>query len=77
MKPQNIRQLTRKEVEQKLHEGMQSLFNLRLRRGTQELTNPINLRLTRREIARLKTILREDELGIKRLASGMTETKHS
>lgn len=51
-----------------LLDGMnKELFNLRFRRGAQELPNPLRLRILRRDIARIKTVLREDELGIRKL----------
>ena len=70
IKPSQIRELTREEVAQRLETLRQELFNLRFRKGTKQgLTNPLRLRTLRREIARVQTILREDEQGERRLAS--------
>ena len=70
IKPSQIRELTREEVVQRLEMLRQELFNLRFRKGTKQgLTNPLRLRTLRREIARVQTILREDERGERRLAS--------
>ena len=45
----------------------EELFNLRFRVSTQKLDNPLRLRYVRRDLARVMTILREDELGRVRL----------
>jgi large subunit ribosomal protein L29 len=68
-KNKELREMSRAEVEAKLKQESEALFNLRLRRHTQQNTNPLKLRSTRRQVARLKTILREDALGLRPLAS--------
>lgn len=76
MKVFELREKTRDELTDMLNGLSRELFNLRLRRGAQELPNPLRLRSLRREIARIQTILREDELGIKKLLQpGKTTTK--
>jgi large subunit ribosomal protein L29 len=67
MKVFELREKTREELRDMLDGLHKDLFNLRLRRGAQELPNPLRLRSLRREIARIETILREDALGIKKL----------
>ncbi|MGD8979362.1 MAG: 50S ribosomal protein L29 [candidate division WOR-3 bacterium] len=67
MKVFELREKTHEELRDMLDGLHKDLFNLRLRRGAQELPNPLRLRSLRREIARIETILREDELGIKKL----------
>ena len=67
MKVFELREKTREELIDMLNGLHRELFNLRLRRGAQELPNPLRLRTLRRNIARIKTILREDEKGIKKL----------
>lgn len=62
--------MTRAEVEHRLKEEGEALFNLRLRRHTQQIPDPLKLRGTRRQVARIKTVLREDSLGIRKLAAG-------
>ncbi len=69
MKPEYIRDLAREEIEQKLHETEEELFNLRLKMRVRKLDNPLRLRVLRRDIARLRTILREHELGIRALSA--------
>ncbi|UCF70997.1 MAG: 50S ribosomal protein L29 [candidate division WOR-3 bacterium] len=67
MKVFELREKTREELKDMLNGLHRELFNLHLRRGAQELPNPLRLRTLRREIARIKTILREDEMGLKTL----------
>jgi large subunit ribosomal protein L29 len=67
MKVFELREKTREELQDMLNGLHRDLFNLRLRRGAQELPNPLRLRTLRREIARIQTILREDELGVRKL----------
>jgi large subunit ribosomal protein L29 len=67
MKVFELREKSRQELNDLL-EGMQKeIFNLRIRRAAQELPNPLRLRILRRDIARIKTILREDDLGLRKL----------
>jgi len=70
MKKEQMRELTREELLQRKSELEEELFNLRLRKASKELDNPLRLRILRRDIARINTILREDELKIRPLASG-------
>jgi large subunit ribosomal protein L29 len=67
MKPEKYRELTRGELERIERDLREELFNLRFRVSTQKLDNPLRLREVKREIARLKTVLREDEIGRIRL----------
>ncbi|MFQ5868448.1 MAG: 50S ribosomal protein L29 [Candidatus Zixiibacteriota bacterium] len=69
MKPRQIRDLTTEEVLQRKRDLEEELFNLRLRRSTQYLDNPLKVRTLRRELARLNTILKEGELGIREIAA--------
>ena len=68
MKKEQLRELTRDELLQRRSEAEQESFNLRLQKGTKELDNPLKLRVLRRDISRINTILREDELKIRPLA---------
>lgn len=71
-KLERLRELTRAELRQKISEHKEEIFNLRLSRTTKELDNPIRLRTLRKEIARIETVLREDELAIRRLVEERT-----
>ena len=65
MKPSEIRALSDEELRAKIDEAKGELFRLRLQLATGQLDNPMKIRETKRRIARLKTILRERELGIR------------
>jgi large subunit ribosomal protein L29 len=54
-----LRQLTAPELAEKTQQLTQELFNLRFQLGTGRLENPMQLRKTKRSIARVKTIQRE------------------
>ena len=56
MKPDQIRDLTEKEREEKIQDLEEELFNLRFQIATGKIENPGRLRLIRRDIARIKTI---------------------
>lgn len=62
MKPDEIRQMTSEEIRAKLEEAYEELMNLRFQHAADQLSNPMRMRQVRRDIARMKTILREREL---------------
>lgn len=72
MKPGALRELTRDELSQKERDLVEERFNLNMRQSFKQLDNPLRLRLIDREIARVKTILVEDEKGIRSLAKEKT-----
>ena len=57
-----LRNMTDAELNQRLQEAYQELFNLRFRKATKQLDNTARIRVVRRDIARIKTIMREREL---------------
>lgn len=65
MKPQDIRELTEDEIQERIQELREEQFRLRFRSATMALENPKLLTEIRRDIARMKTILRERELAQK------------
>ena len=65
--PAEFRELHDDELETRLREAKEELFNLRFQMATGQLNNNRRLRTVRHEIARIYTVLRERELG---LASG-------
>ena len=67
MKASEIRELNIDEVRQQMEDREEELSNLKLRLATHQLENPLTVPATRREIARLKTVLREHDLGIRSL----------
>jgi large subunit ribosomal protein L29 len=62
MKTADVRDLTADEIGARVSQLQEELFRLRFRSATQELENPMLLRTLRKDIARLKTVLREREL---------------
>lgn len=65
MKSDQIRALSDEELLKKLEEAHEELFNLRFRLATRQLANHREVPRVRRKIARMKTIVRERELGIR------------
>ena len=63
MKVQEIRELTEKERLEKISDLSQEYFNLRFQLATGKIENPGRLKFIRRDIARLKTIVKETELA--------------
>jgi large subunit ribosomal protein L29 len=63
MKAQEIRAMTLDELMQRLDDAHEELFNLRFQFSTGRLENFNRLTEVKRDIARLKTIMRERELG--------------
>ena len=66
MKARQLRDLTDDELERKMAETRQELFNLRFQSATGALENPARIRLAKREIARLLTIRHEREASLER-----------
>lgn len=62
MKTNEIRKLSTEEINKKIAESKEELFNLRMKQATGNLENPSRIRELRKTVARLKTILREREL---------------
>ncbi len=54
-----LRQLTESELADKEKQLVQELFNLRFQFGTGRLENPMQIRKTKRDIARIKTVLQQ------------------
>lgn len=62
MKIEKMREMTEVELNAEFKKLKNELFNLRFQHVTGQLENPIKMRDTKKEIARVKTILREKEL---------------
>ena len=76
MKMYEIRQMTDDELRKRITEEENNLVDLRFALATKQLTNTAKIKLTRIDIARMKTVLRERELGIERKTdSGKKEEK--
>jgi len=63
-KPQELRELTDDALLHKLAESKQALYNLRFRNATGQLDSSAEIPRTRREIARVATVLREREIAV-------------
>ncbi|MBO2518216.1 MULTISPECIES: 50S ribosomal protein L29 [Limnochorda] len=63
MKAEELRDLTSEELAQKVADLKEELFNLRFQMATGQLDNPMRLRAVRRDIARVRTVMRERELA--------------
>lgn len=63
MKANEVRQLTNQELDSRLLELKSELFNLRFQLATGQLDNPMRIKAVRKDIARVKTIMRQRELG--------------
>ena len=58
LKPRELRDMTDDELKTRAGELGEELFHLRLRRATSQLPNPMKVRETRRDLARVQTVLR-------------------
>lgn len=63
MELNRMREMTTAELNDELNKMKKDLFNLRFQHVTGQLENPIKMRDTKRDIARVKTIIREKELA--------------
>jgi large subunit ribosomal protein L29 len=66
LRPRELRDLTDEELEQRLVETRQELFNLRFQRATGALENTARLKLIKRELARILTVRQEREASLER-----------
>lgn len=66
MKTNELREKNMTELTQELQELKSELFKLRFQHATNQLDNPMKLKNVKKDIARVKTVIREMELGIKR-----------
>lgn len=62
MKPSEIREKSNAELNEELDALKVELFRLRFQHATNQLENPLKLRTVKRDVARVRTILREREL---------------
>ncbi len=66
MKAKDLRDLTDEELEQRLADTRQELFNLRFQSATGALENSARVKVTKREIARILTVRNEREHSLER-----------
>ena len=65
VKPKTIRDMGADEIRTRVTELREELFNLRFRNTMKQLDNPLKIRESRREMARLLTVLKEKERSAK------------
>ena len=65
MNRKDLNKLTKTKMIKKLSETKESLVNLKFQKKLQQLENPNTISNTKKEIAQIKTVLREMELGIR------------
>ena len=65
MTMEEIKELPPEELELRLLETYEEMYNLRFQHAMHQLDNPLRLRDVRRDIARIKTVLNEYGLGIR------------
>jgi large subunit ribosomal protein L29 len=61
----DLNKLSKSELEVKLTENQEALVNFRFQKVLQQLEKPQAIRATKREIAQIKTVIRELDLGIR------------
>ena len=64
MKINEIRDLSMQEITDKIQDLKEELFNLRFQNAMNQLDNPMRIAAVKKDIAKLKTVLKEQELGI-------------
>lgn len=63
MKAIDLREKNQTELETELQELKKELFKLRFQHATNQIANPMELKRVKRDIARVKTVMRQQELG--------------
>ena len=63
MKANELRKMSASELESKLLDLKKDLFQLRLQHATNQLDNPVKIAEVKKDIARVKTIIREQQLA--------------
>ena len=76
MKANEVRKMSASELESKLVDLKKDLFNLRLQHATNQLDNPVRIAEVKKDIARVKTIIREQQLA-GRLRGGIEDGKQN
>jgi len=66
VKAEQFRDMSPEELQRKLDDLKEELFNLRFQMATGQLDNPMRMRQVRKDIARALTVMRERELGLAR-----------
>ena len=70
MKPKEIRELSAEELESKIEEKSEELANIKFQLALHQLDNTAKVPILRRDLARLKTIFREHQTGLRSVGEG-------
>lgn len=65
MKASELRHKSTEELRKELQERLREQFNLRMQRGTGQLSRPDRMKAVRRDIARIRTVMNENSKGVK------------
>lgn len=65
MKKSELTEMTVPELKTKLQDDFESLQNFRFQKALQQLENPVQIKHVKKDIAQVKTLLKEYELGIR------------
>ena len=66
MKISELNEMQKPDLDIKLQDNLDAIQNLRFQKALQQLSDPQQIRYLRREIAQIKTVIREYELGIRK-----------
>ena len=65
MKKKELEKLNKDELQTKLTDNQEALLNLKIQKALQQLEHPQKIKFVKREIAQIKTVIREYDLGIR------------
>lgn len=66
MKIEEMKKLNAEEIQIRMEDALVEMENLRIQHSTRQLDNPLLMRSLRRDIARMKTVLTERKLGLRK-----------
>ena len=66
MKRSELSEINHVELESKLQDSLDALQNLRFQKSLQQLENPLGMKIIKKDIAQMKTVLNEYKLGIRK-----------
>jgi large subunit ribosomal protein L29 len=69
MKSQEIKQMTNEELNKRIEENLEALSTMKFQKATSQVENTSKFTSLRKDIARMKTIIRERELGTSNVAA--------
>ena len=66
MKKSELSEINQVELESQLQDSLDALQNLRFQKSLQQLENPLGMKIIKKDIAQIKTVLNECKLGIRK-----------